>query len=360
MAARSCTRRAATVLPTERHDGPFHRRRAGGARSDHGARPAPGAWPVVLYAGSLVPRSDRPGRQDTPVTRIIDTAPLDWTRSSARWRRGLRASRSRGCIRATRRSTARSASRCAACAARHSLRRHPGRAGVRRRRGRAPAGADAAGRRPVGGADPDGGARLADARWRDPGGVRGDRRHARDPPVDQQSGAGGARADAGLRRRLPDRRPGPTSASSAAPWPRSGRMRGQEITRTALILVERGADDSRLYAPDHHHVLRPASARWRPLEPGQRRFDRGRPPGPRRRRSPDHDHRQSQFRAAPAWRRSRRRRSPWSPARRSCVRSSASSSATANGPRPASHCRAVAPAARSMRTRNHRSSRRMR
>jgi precorrin-4/cobalt-precorrin-4 C11-methyltransferase len=44
------------------------------------------------------------------------------------------------------------------------------------------------------------------------------------------------------------------------------RMRGQEITRTALILVGRAlaADDfadSRLYAPDHHHVLRPASAR---------------------------------------------------------------------------------------------------
>ena len=40
-------------------------------------------------------------------------------------------------------------------------------------------------------------------------------------------------------------------------------MRGQEITRTALILVGRalaaeGFADSRLYAPDHHHVLRPA------------------------------------------------------------------------------------------------------
>jgi precorrin-4/cobalt-precorrin-4 C11-methyltransferase len=41
------------------------------------------------------------------------------------------------------------------------------------------------------------------------------------------------------------------------------RMRGQRITRTALILVGRAlavADfsDSRLYARDHHHVLRPA------------------------------------------------------------------------------------------------------
>jgi precorrin-4/cobalt-precorrin-4 C11-methyltransferase len=41
-------------------------------------------------------------------------------------------------------------------------------------------------------------------------------------------------------------------------------MKGQKITRTALILVGRalGApdfSDSRLYAPDHHHVLRPAA-----------------------------------------------------------------------------------------------------
>jgi precorrin-4/cobalt-precorrin-4 C11-methyltransferase len=43
------------------------------------------------------------------------------------------------------------------------------------------------------------------------------------------------------------------------------KMRGQEITRTALILIGRAlaaADfaDSRLYASDHHHVLRPATA----------------------------------------------------------------------------------------------------
>jgi precorrin-4/cobalt-precorrin-4 C11-methyltransferase len=41
------------------------------------------------------------------------------------------------------------------------------------------------------------------------------------------------------------------------------RMRRQEITRTALILVGRALasedfPDSRLYAPDYHHVLRPA------------------------------------------------------------------------------------------------------
>jgi precorrin-4/cobalt-precorrin-4 C11-methyltransferase len=41
-------------------------------------------------------------------------------------------------------------------------------------------------------------------------------------------------------------------------------MRGLGITRTALILVGRalaapGFADSRLYAPDHHHVLRPAA-----------------------------------------------------------------------------------------------------
>jgi precorrin-4/cobalt-precorrin-4 C11-methyltransferase len=42
------------------------------------------------------------------------------------------------------------------------------------------------------------------------------------------------------------------------------RLKGQGITRTALILVGRALDaetfaDSRLYAPDHHHVLRPGS-----------------------------------------------------------------------------------------------------
>jgi precorrin-4/cobalt-precorrin-4 C11-methyltransferase len=43
------------------------------------------------------------------------------------------------------------------------------------------------------------------------------------------------------------------------------RVKGQGITRTALILVGRALDgedfaDSRLYAEDHHHVLRPAAA----------------------------------------------------------------------------------------------------
>jgi len=45
-----------------------------------------------------------------------------------------------------------------------------------------------------------------------------------------------------------------------------GRMKGQGITRTALILVGQALaparfDDSRLYAPDHHHVLRPQQGR---------------------------------------------------------------------------------------------------
>jgi precorrin-4/cobalt-precorrin-4 C11-methyltransferase len=44
------------------------------------------------------------------------------------------------------------------------------------------------------------------------------------------------------------------------------RVKGQGITRTALILVGRALDaeafaDSRLYAGDHHHVLRPARLR---------------------------------------------------------------------------------------------------
>ncbi len=42
-------------------------------------------------------------------------------------------------------------------------------------------------------------------------------------------------------------------------------IKGRDITRTALILVGRaldpeGFEDSRLYAPDHHHVLRPRPA----------------------------------------------------------------------------------------------------
>ena len=41
-----------------------------------------------------------------------------------------------------------------------------------------------------------------------------------------------------------------------------GKVKGSGITRTALIMVGRvlgegGFDDSRLYAADHHHVLRP-------------------------------------------------------------------------------------------------------
>ena len=44
-----------------------------------------------------------------------------------------------------------------------------------------------------------------------------------------------------------------------------GQVKGQGITRTALILVGRALDtegfaDSRLYAHDHHHVLRPVKA----------------------------------------------------------------------------------------------------
>ncbi|MBV8575164.1 MAG: hypothetical protein JOZ58_09020 [Acetobacteraceae bacterium] len=40
------------------------------------------------------------------------------------------------------------------------------------------------------------------------------------------------------------------------------------ITRTALVLVgralgDRDAPESRLYAPDHHHLLRRGSASWR-------------------------------------------------------------------------------------------------
>ncbi len=43
------------------------------------------------------------------------------------------------------------------------------------------------------------------------------------------------------------------------------KVKGRDITRTALILVGRALDaesfeDSRLYAPNHHHVLRPRTA----------------------------------------------------------------------------------------------------
>ena len=57
------------------HDGAFHRRRAGRARPDHGARPRLIArCPVVLYAGSLVPPEVVAAAP--PDARVIDTAPL--------------------------------------------------------------------------------------------------------------------------------------------------------------------------------------------------------------------------------------------------------------------------------------------
>ena len=74
--------------------------------------------PVVLYAGSLVPAEVvAEAGADAPVPpRVIDTAALDLDAiiGRDRGRRIARATTSRGCIRATRRSTARSPSRCAA------------------------------------------------------------------------------------------------------------------------------------------------------------------------------------------------------------------------------------------------------
>ena len=180
--------------------------------------------PVVLYAGSLVPtRRDRPGRRGhaarAPHHRHRPAA--IWMRSSARSRRrAARASTSRGCIRAIRRSTARSASRCAACAALgipYDI--TPG----------VPAFAAAAAALEQELTLPGVAQSVVLTRTavraspmparRDPGRLRRDRRHARDPPVDQQSRPGGARADA--RYAAPTARsswctasPGRTSASS--------------------------------------------------------------------------------------------------------------------------------------------------
>jgi precorrin-4/cobalt-precorrin-4 C11-methyltransferase len=66
----------------------------------------------------------------------------------------------------------------------------------------------------------------------------------------------------------------PVAVASRASWPDQrifrgtlstirAQIKGAGITRTALILVGRalaasGFEDSRLYSPDHHHVLRPA------------------------------------------------------------------------------------------------------
>ena len=98
-------------------------------------------------------------------------------------------------------------------------------------------------------------------------GLRPHRRHAGDPPLDQQPGTGPPRAGADY---------GPGHARRRRPrasWPDELILRGTlgtirekvkeaGITRTALILVGRALEgsafpDSRLYAPDHHHVLRP-------------------------------------------------------------------------------------------------------
>ena len=105
--------------------------------------------------------------------------------------------------------------------------------------------ADAARRRPVGGPDPHGGARLGDAGGREPGGVRRDRRDAGDPPLDQQSRA---RSCASWRRswaptarwRWSIGRAGRTSRSSRGTLATiREKVKAAGITRTALILVGR-------------------------------------------------------------------------------------------------------------------------
>ena len=130
------------------------------------------------------------------------------------------------------------------------------------------AGVDAAGRCPIGGADPHRGARLPDAAGRDARRLRHNRRNARDPPLDQQSW----RESCGIfvpvcgadcpvvvlyRVSWPDQQIARGTLATIR-----AQMRGLGITRTALVLVGRALEpsdfaDSRLYAPDHHHVLRP-------------------------------------------------------------------------------------------------------
>ena len=98
--------------------------------------------------------------------------------------------------------------------------------------------------------------------------ARPKRGHARDPSLDQQSGRHRAHASAALRRGMPrgDRSPRKLARRAHparhARRPSGAPSRQARITRTALILVGRvlGAarfSESRLYAPDHHHVLRP-------------------------------------------------------------------------------------------------------
>ena len=87
------------------------------------------------------------------------------------------------------------------------------------------------------------------------------------PSLDPQSGADRARALAALGRRLPgDRRLPRHLAGPADPRGTLATIRAQVkaagITRTALIMVgrvlgETGFSESRLYAADHSHVLRP-------------------------------------------------------------------------------------------------------
>ena len=104
--------------------------------------------PVVLYAGSLVPREVvAQAGEDAPLPpRIIDTAPLDLDaiigEIAAAHRAGLDVARVHSGDPSFYGAIAEQMRRLRA--ARHPLRRHPGRAGVRRRRRRARAGADAA------------------------------------------------------------------------------------------------------------------------------------------------------------------------------------------------------------------------
>ena len=198
MAARSCTRRAAIVLPTEQD-----RRRsissAPGRAPDlitvRGLRLVR-SCPVVLYAGSLVPGRDRPGRRGHARRPHHRHRPLELEAIvgaiAAAHREGLEVARVHsgdpsfyGAIGEQMRRLRRSAFPTTS----------PRRAGVRRRRGALQQELTLPGvaqsvvlTRTAVRASPCPLARP----WR----LRGDRRHARDSPVDQQSGAGGARADA--------------------------------------------------------------------------------------------------------------------------------------------------------------------
>ena len=171
------------------------------------------AAPVVLYAGSLVPPEVLAGTR--PGARLVDTAELDLDAITGRPRRGARGRARRGAAAQRRPVDLQCGGRADPQARRRgrAVADRPWRARLRRRRGRAAAGADPARGRPDRGADQDLGPGDPDAARRGPGRARRHRLHPGAAP-------GGAEHRPGRRDLLPHYGADcPAAVVARASWP---------------------------------------------------------------------------------------------------------------------------------------------